>query len=217
MRGSKDSPEKTRLPPPKKQGFGERPFLLSPVHLSTEPIPGCGSRSKLLRGFAPPLVFLLGCLSFFYLKQKVQSACLLTGRAWHRKGLSRQDRASIPSPPLLATRPQDGMHCTRSGPSSSSDVSEELGDSSESASGAPTPGSRQRCRNGKALLVTAPEGGQACSVLTLFQALQARGQQNVSSRADKNYESHGPQPCCDCGCDCAARLLQQGSGSRQQE
>lgn len=41
----------------------------------------------------------------------------------------------------------DGMHCTRSGPSSSSsEVSEELGDSSESPSGAP--GSLRRCRGG---------------------------------------------------------------------
>lgn len=83
-------------------------------------------------------------MSFFYLKQKVQSAFLLNVRAWDRKGLPRQDRVGSPSPPLLGTRPQDGMHCTRSGPSSSSDVSEELGDSSESASVAPTPGSRQR-------------------------------------------------------------------------
>lgn len=83
-------------------------------------------------------------MSFFFLKQKVQSALLLKVGAWDRKGLSRQVWVGSPSPPLLGMRPQDGIHCTRSGPSSSSDVSEELGDSSESASVAPTPGSRQR-------------------------------------------------------------------------
>lgn len=79
--------------------------------------------------------------SSFYLKQKVQSAFRLNLRTG--KG-SQAGSGWQPSPPLLGPRPQDGMHCTRSGPSSSSDVSEELGDSSESASVAPTPGSRQR-------------------------------------------------------------------------
>lgn len=54
------------------------------------------------------------------------------------------------SPPALAGgwgEAHDGMHCTRSGPSSSSsEVSEELGDSSESPSGAP--GSLRRCQGG---------------------------------------------------------------------
>lgn len=86
----------------------------------------------------------LSSWDIFLFKQKVQSAFLLNARAWDRKRVPRQDRVGSPSPPLLGVRPQDGMHWTRSGPSSSSEVSEELGDSSESASVAPTPGSLQR-------------------------------------------------------------------------
>lgn len=56
------------------------------------------------------------------------------------------------APPALAGGweggAHDGMHCTRSGPSSSSsEVSEELGDSSESPSGAPV--SLWRCQGGR--------------------------------------------------------------------
>ena len=65
------------------------------------------------------------------------------------------------------------MHCTRSGPSSSSDVSEELGDSSESASVAPTPGSRQRCRMER-LISNFP--GTRISLLGLSYNLRALGQ-----------------------------------------
>lgn len=148
VRGSKDLPEKTGsrvgvVQGGKKQGFGERPFLLSSLCLSMQPTPGPAPTPSYSAGSLPLWSFSWDvCL--FHLKQKVQSACLLNVRAWDRKGLPRQDRVGSPSPPFLGTRPQDGMHCTRSGPSSSSEVSEELGDSSESASVAPTPGSRQR-------------------------------------------------------------------------
>lgn len=130
-------------PTSQKKGFGERLFLQScaPPH-ETLPariqLPLLGA----LRRLAP------SGLSFswvvFYLKQEVQSAFLLSVKGLDRKGPPRQDGARQPSPPLRGARPQEGMHCTRSGPSSSSEVSEELGDSSESASVAPGPGSRQR-------------------------------------------------------------------------
>lgn len=144
----KNKEEKGQKPKPKREWHLYRPHcgpwvLNSPLCLSMQPTPGPAPTPSYSAGSLPLWSFSWDvCL--FHLKQKVQSACLLNVRAWDRKGLPRQDRVGSPSPPFLGTRPQDGMHCTRSGPSSSSEVSEELGDSSESASVAPTPGSRQR-------------------------------------------------------------------------
>lgn len=114
------------------------------MHLSMEP----HSRGQL--PFLGTLLVHSSGLSFswdvFLLSKAKSPKCVSAEcRTWDRKGLPRQDQIGSPSLPHLGMRPQDGMHCTRSGPSSSSDVSEELGDSSESASVAPTPGSRQRC------------------------------------------------------------------------